>query len=563
MLGAEIIVEVLLEHDIQRIFVYPGGTIAPILDVAKQRGLDIFCSRHEQGAGYAALAAARLGQTAQVAMVTSGPGVTNIMTTIADAYYDSTPLLLFTGQVGTADLGSNLAVRQRGFQEVDAVALLSSLTKAQFQVKKIDDLAQVVCKAFHIAMSDRPGPVLVDLPMDIQRASLESSVIPEKIPLAIPSLPDVDGVQCLSQWLAAARQPLIIAGQGVLQSGAVTLLRQLVELTNIPVSHSLLGLGAIASESLHSLGFHGHTGNQYAGKAIHHADLVLVIGSRLDVCQTGNQYDDFVPNGRVVRIDIDSGEVENCRVHNDLVIYGDAKQVLEILLARLSTLEMPDLSVWWEKIRQWQKSYPLVYDSGAGLKPQAIIEQVDKLTHDKTVVCVTGVGLHQHWVARHFSFDFPHRSLLTSGGHGAMGYDLPTAIGAQLHCENCMVLCFVGDGSLQMNIQELAVVAELKLPIKIIVLDNHRLGIVSQFQKLNWQDDPTTGGKWNPDFAAISRAYGITAMTISESAASHAILQQALVEPGPVLVHCIIDSQEDIVPMLMAGQTLDKMWPYD
>jgi len=369
MLGAEIIVDTLLAHDIRRIFVYPGGTIAPILDVAKQRWLDIFCSRHEQGAGYAALAAARLDQTAQVAMVTSGPGVTNIMTSIADAYYDSTPLLLFTGQVGTADLGSDIAVRQRGFQEVDAVALLSSLTKAQFQVKKIDDLAQVVSKAFHIAMSGRPGPVLVDLPMDVQRASLETSVKPERMPLDLPAAPEIDGLQQMTQWLTAARQPLIIAGQGVLQSDAVAVLRQLVELTNIPVSHSLLGLGAIASKSIHCLGFHGHTGNQYAGKAIHHADLVLVIGSRLDVRQTGNKFDNFVPNGRVVRIDIDSGEVENCRVRTDLVIYGDAKQVLEILLARLSTLELPDLSVWWEKISQWQRSYPLAYDSGAGLKP--------------------------------------------------------------------------------------------------------------------------------------------------------------------------------------------------
>jgi len=507
-----------------------------------------------------------------VAMVISGPGVINIIITIADAYYDSTSLLLLSGQVGITDLGTNFAVRQRGFQEVNAVALLRPLTKAQFQVTDIEELQELICKAFEVAMNGRPGPVLIDLPMDIQRTCLEISITENKTPVSVdttnatstPSkLQDFDGIERLCQWFGTAKQPLIIAGQGVLQAHAEAELRDLVKLTNIPVSHSLLGLGAIASDASHCLGFHGHTGNQYAGKAIHHADLVLVIGSRLDVRQTGNRFADFVPNGKLVRIDIDVDEVENCRVQTDLVIYADAIQLLKTLLSRLSTLTLPDLSVWWEEINHWRKIYPLTYESGGKLKPQAIIETVDKLTRDKQVLCVTGVGSHQHWVARHFSFDSPRRTLLTSGGHGAMGYDLPTAIGAQLHSKNSLVLCFVGDGSLQMNIQELAVIAELQLPIKVIVLDNHRLGIVSQFQKLNWQDDPSTGQKWNPDFAAIATAYGISAVTISESTAPHAILEQALAEPGPVLVHCLIDSQEDIVPMLMAGQTLDKMWPYD
>lgn len=562
--GAHAIVHVFKEHGIERLYVYPGGTIAPILDCAKREEIEIFCARHEQGAGYAALALARLTQTPQVVMVTSGPGVTNIITSVADAYYDSTPLLVLTGQVGTGDLRRDLPLRQRGFQECDTVALLRPVTKAQYQPEKTDELVEVMIEAFRQAVDGRPGPVLVDLPMDVQRGVFMQpfSSRPE-FGKVIPTGPQADDVKQLLDWLMNAKRPLVIAGQGVLQSRAQEALRAFVEHGGIPVSHSLLGLGAINGDSPLSLGFHGHTGNQYAGKAIQCADLVIAAGSRLDVRQTGNQFDAFAPGARLVRIDIDADEVRCSRIRTDLRIEADARITLEALNQSLDGVELPDWSEWREQIGAWRKAYPLSYDKAGPLKPQQIIETASRLSHARKVICVSGVGAHQHWVARHFQFDYPQRRWLTSGGHGAMGYDLPTAIGAQLAAPDALVLCIVGDGSLQINIQELAVLSEHWLPVKMIVLDNHRLGIVSQFQHFNWQDDPTTGHKWNPDFAAIARGYGIKAFTLNTADQADSVLSQALAEEGPVLVHCLIDENEDIVPMLLAGQTLDKMWPYD
>ena len=560
MIGADVIVEAFLAHQVERLYVYPGGTIAPILDSAKRQGVEVFCGRHEQGAGYAALAAARLTHVPQVVMVTSGPGVTNVVTTVADAYYDSTPLVVITGQVATGDLGTGLAVRQRGFQQVDTTALLKPITKAQYLVESSDSLAEVVSQAFREAGDGRPGPVVVDLPMDVQRGEVKRGGVAAASERASSPPPDAAQIDRLVDWLFLAQRPMIIAGQGVLLAHAHQALRNLVELTGIPVSHSLLGLGALSGDSPLSLGFHGHTGNQYAGKAIHHADVLIAVGSRLDVRQTGNKVDAFVPEGRVVRIDVDIAELEHSRVHCELAIRADCRTVLDELLNRLRGKNMPDWSAWRRQIGQWREQYPLDYPQAGALKPQRVVETVDRLTRERDVVCVSGVGAHQHWVARHFQFDYPRRRWLTSGGHGAMGYDLPSAVGAQLQLPDAMVVCFVGDGSLQINIQELAAVAEYDLPVKLIVLDNHRLGIVSQFQQFNWHDDPTTGNKWNPDFAALARAYGIAGYTVSTDDDVEQVLTKALAHSGPALVHCVVDDREDISPMLLAGQTLDQMW---
>ncbi|NOZ52515.1 MAG: thiamine pyrophosphate-binding protein [Gammaproteobacteria bacterium] len=582
MNGADLIVDALVARGIKRLYLFPGGTIAPVLHSAKQRSIDLFCARHEQGAAYAALAAARLSGQPQVVVVTSGPGVTNVITSIADAYYDSTPLLLLTGQVGTTDLCRDLPLRQRGFQEVDTVALLRSVTKAQFLVEETSTLRQTVAQAYTLAGSGRPGPVVVDLPMDVQRAqvilntdagvsnqhvSCYSNHYGNRFPSTTLMQPDSTQLKQLVSWLMTAQRPVIIAGQGVLLSLAHTELRRIVRQHEIPVSHSLLGLGAMPTESGLSLGFHGHTGNQVAGKAIQQADLVIAVGSRLDVRQTGNCYDDFVPDGKIVRLDLDAAEIEGSRIRTDLFINADAKASLTILHSQLQNQCLPDWSDWREQINQWRRDYKLSYEQRyakkSAIKPQYVVECLSTISHGRNVVCVTGVGSHQHWVARHFDFDFPKRRLLTSGGHGAMGYDLPSAIGAQIYDPSALVLCIVGDGSLQLNIQELASVVEYQLPIKIIVIDNHRLGIVSQFQQLNWQDDPTTGCKWNPDFASIAKAYGLAVLSITQSSEVKSGLRQALAHNGPVLVHCIVDETEDIVPMLLSGQTLDCMWPYD
>ncbi len=557
--GAKFIVECFINYKCHRLYVYPGGTIAPILAEAKAQSLDIFCARHEQGAGYAALAAARLLQQPQVLMVTSGPGVTNVITTVADAYYDSTPLVLITGQVGSTDLCGDLPIRQRGFQEVNTPELLKTLTKAQFQPTDPQQLAKAMVEAFTIAAEGRPGPVVIDLLMDLQRSELVPA--PEIIPLpkAVNVQPEGD-LAAVYQLITHAKRPLIIAGQGVLLSGATALLRELSAL-GIPVSHSLLGLGAVPSGYPYSLGFHGHTGTQYAGMAIQQADLLLVMGSRLDIRQTGNQFDRFAENAQIVRIDLDVDEVRQSRIRYDQFINGDVSVVLKQLLEQLDSKALPDWQPWLRQIVMWKQQFALEPMQTEGLLPQHVITAIDQLTEKKKLVCTTGVGAHQHWVARHFTFDEPQRQLLTSGGHGAMGYDLPSAIGAQLAEPGALVLCIVGDGSLQINIQELATIQEYRLPIKIIVLDNYRLGLVSQFQCFNWQDDPTTGQKWNPDFARIARAYDITSVTISNVEELQTVLPQALSSNQAVLVHCKITVEEDIAPMLLAGQTLDKMWP--
>ncbi len=554
--GAKFIIESLIKYHCSRLYVYPGGTIAPMLDEAQRAGLAIFCARHEQGAGYAALAAARLSQQPQVVMVTSGPGVTNVLTCVADAYYDSTPLILITGQVGSGDLCAGRPIRQRGFQEVDAPALLKTITKVQFQPTAPEQLAQVMADAFTLATEGRPGPVLIDLPMDVQRNPLASPMSVR--PLQTPQTHFEGDLSLLCDALAAAQRPLIIAGQGVLQSGATALLRRLVKL-GIPVSHSLLGLGAIGDDEL-NLGFHGHTGHQSAGVAIQQADLLLVIGSRLDVRQTGNQFDRFAEKARIVRIDLDRDEVSESRIRHDQLIQGDVKQVLDALLPMLEKITLPDWQSWRKQIKKWKQQYTFKPMQNKGLLPQQVIEAADKITAGRTLICTTGVGSHQHWVARHFTFDVPQRRLLTSGGHGAMGYDLPSAVGAQLANPDALVLCIVGDGSFQMNLQELAAIQAYQLPVKIIILDNHRLGLVSQFQQFNWQSDPTTGEKWNPDFAQIANGFGIESHTITEAAQLQSILPQALKSPQAVLVHCQVAIEEDITPMLLAGQTLDKMW---
>jgi acetolactate synthase I/II/III large subunit len=563
MNGADILANIFKEHGLKRVFTFPGGTIAPIFDALVRRHFEIVCARHEQGAGYIALAIARLTRKPQVVLVTSGPGVTNLATVIADAYFDSTPLIAITGQVGTGDLCSGRKVRQCGFQQIDTVSLMQSITKATFQPKSIEELAVKIEEAFIIATEGRPGPVVLDVPMNIQMGICEDSkerFIRE--PKNVPD-PDLNLVKRVAELLATAERPVIFAGQGVLLSDAVCELRELAVSRDIPVVTSLLGLGAFPTNAPLSLGFAGHTGNQYAGLALYDADVVLVVGARLDVRQTGSLPDKFVPNGKIIRIDLDKAELEYPRVKSHVDIHSDAKRTLSDLISILRSKAPKDTRQWHEKIAGWKKLFPLDFDKKSTfIKPQHIIKAVNMLTLGEKVIVTSGVGSHQQWSARHFDYDLPNRVWLTSGGHGAMGYDLPSAIGAQIAFPDYTVVCFVGDGSFQMNIQELQSVIEFGTPIKIFILDNKRLAMVSQFQLLNWPSDPTTGNKNNPNFAAIAKAYGIKAFTLDDPHKVETVIQEALEYEGPTLVHCHVDPHEDVVPMLLAGQTMDKMWPY-
>lgn len=561
ILGADVIVESFLEHGLRRIFTYPGGTLAPIFEACIKHNIDIFCARHEQGSGYAALAIARLTRRPQVVMVTSGPGVTNLVTCIADAFFDSVPLVVITGQVGTADLTCGRKVRQCGFQQVDTVAITKSITKGVFQPLSSGELRSVMSDAFALASDGRPGPVVVDMPMDVQRAQQDTTILPARKPTSVLEPPPSSSIKKASQWLLEAKRPVILSGQGVLMADACKELRELALTMGIPVVMSLLGLGSFPSDEPLALGFVGHTGNLYAAHALQHADYVLIVGARLDLRQTGTLTDQFVPKGRKVRIDIDPDELLYSRIQVDLNIHADAKQTLRDILGALHTSTELDIEPWRRQVREWKSQYRLSYEcEGPIIKPQHIIEATNELTKGRSTVVVSGVGSHQQWTARHFSFDYPNRAWLTSGGHGAMGFDLPAAIGAHLARPNDLVLCLVGDGSLQMNIQELKTAQETGGPIKIIVLDNSRLAMVSQFQLLTWKSDPVTGSKNNPDFAAVARAYGIKAWTLKDPHEIYSTIQAALVHQGPALVHCLVDSREDVVPMLLAGQALDRMW---
>ena len=558
--GAELVARAVRAAGLDTVFLFPGGTVAPVIDALGRSGVRCVCLRHEQGAGYAALAGARLGNRPAVALVSSGPGVTNAVTCVADAYYDSVPLIVLTGQVGTPDLKRSRSLRQRGFQEVDTKSLMASIAKAVLQPESPGDLRAMLPEAFALAMAGRPGPVVIDLPMDVQRG--EAAPGPE-IAIACPPLrrtPESAAVAAAVEALAAARRPVLLAGAGVALAGAEQALRHFIARAPMPVTQSLPALGVFPTDHSLALGFHGHTGNQYAGLALHNADLVLVVGSRLDVRQTGTLTDRFAPGAKVLRIEIDAAEIAHARIRVDLTLEADAASGLEALTRALEGVSLPDWSAWHQTVLQYRAAHPLPLGRDGALTAQRVIAAADRLTQGRAVVAVTGVGSHQQWSGRHFTLDRPRRAWLTSAGHGTMGYDLPAAIGAAFARPGALVLCFAGDGSVQLNIQELAALKEFGLPVKLFVLDNRRFAIVSQFQKLNWGSDPTCGDKVNPDFAALARAYGIEALTITQLAGLEEALAPALASPGPVLIHCLIDGAEDISPMLLAGQTMDAMW---
>ena len=559
--GADLVLETFLRHQVRHVFIFPGGTIAPILDrIEKHSKIEIVCPRTEQGAGYAALGYARMTGETAVFMVTSGPGVTNAVTPIADAYYDNIPMVVITGQVGTGDMRGDLPVKQRGFQEVDTVDLMKPITKAAFLVKDVRELSNVMEQAFFLACSGRQGPVVVDLPMNIQRGQLQGEAHPiTKSNEVVPFVP-ADKIETLAQWIAHAERPVILAGGGVIASGATRELRALAEACGIPVTMSMPGMGAFPSRSPLSLGMCGYAGSQYANMAMYKADLLIGVGTTFHLRQTGSLPDKTVEKGRVARIDLDINELRHSRVPLDLEINADAKAVLAALERALQRMNRPDTAKWREQIAAWKAQYPLLTGKPSHLpKPQAVIQAVNVSVEGRPVIVTTGVGQHQCWVPRHFDFDAPDRVLLTSSGHGTMGFDLPAAIGAKIANPGATVVCFAGDGSLQMNIQELATIAEQQMDIKIVVLDNHALSIVAQFQRQNWKSHPSTGERYNPDFAAIAEAYGIAGVSVTSDDGMRAKISAAMKRKGPVLIHCHVDPQEDLLPMLLGGHTLDDM----
>ena len=568
MLISEIIAKTFKSLGVSRIFIFPGGTIAPLLDSLIKEGIDYFCSINEQGTGYGAIGAAKVTGFPQVVMVTSGPGVTNLLTPIADAYYDSIPLIVLTGQVATKDINFEKKVRQTGFQETDTISIFKPVTKKSHILTLNENISNTILSSFLLSNDGRPGPVHIDLPMDIQR----SNVIPENSKEdSLDIINETSTTKDMSkdfskiiELLSKSERPLILAGNGIYISNSVNEFRTFVEKYSIPVVCSLPGVGSLPSDHPLCFSFVGHTGEYFANLATYYSDLLIVFGARLDVRQTGTKIDDFKKNKKIVKIDVDPNELEFGRVKGDININIELKQFFTEFLS--SNLEMPKKYIKWiDKINGWENKYhSSQFYKKSSLSMYDIIQAVDKVTQDRRVIVTSGVGNQQQMVSRYFTFDYPKRRWLTSAGHGSMGFDIPTNIGAILDAKkNTLGIVFVGDGSFQMNVQELAIIREYNLPIKIFVLDNRRLGIVSQFQLLNWDSDPSTGNKNNPSFSKIGKAYDLGGFDIFEKKEIPIVLQKVFKDLSPVVVHCHVDYFDDALPMLLADQKMNEMYPFE
>ena len=570
MLGAEIIAKTLKSIGVKRVFLFPGGTIAPLLDALVQEGIGYVCTRNEQGAGYAAIGAAKVTGFPQVVMVTSGPGATNVVTPVADAYYDSVPLLVFTGQVGTKDINFERKIRQTGFQETDTVSIFEPVTKSSHILSPDEDVSKRIFNSFMLTKEGRPGPVLVDLPMDVQRSEIKHKLSNKFLDATTiidnnEKTKDISGIFLkIAELISNSKRPLILAGNGIYLSNSVNEFRSFVKKTNIPVVCSLPGLGTLPSNHPLCFSFIGHTGEYFANLAAYYSDFLIVLGARLDLRQTGSEIDDFKMNKKILRVDIDKNELEYGRIKGDINININLKHFLNDFLSSNPDMPINRYSEWVDKINLWKnKFHSSQFYQKTSLYSYDIIQAVDEITQDKKVIVTSGVGGHQQMTARYFTFDYPRHKWLTSAGHGTMGYDVPTAIGAILNeDEDTCGIVFVGDGSFQMNTQELATIKENNLPIKIFVLDNQRLGIVSQFQLLNWKSDPSTGDKNNPSFSKIGRAYGLNGFDISEKNKISSILEKVFSNLAPAVIHCHVDCSEDTLPMLMPGQKMNEMYPF-
>ncbi len=560
MTGAQIIVEALKREGVEIVFGYPGGAVIDIYDeLYRTPEIKHVLVRHEQGATHAADGLARSTGRVGVCLVTSGPGATNTVTGIATAYMDSIPIVVLTGQVPTKLIGND------AFQEVDITGITRPCTKHNFLVKRVEDLAWTLKAAFHIARTGRPGPVLVDLPKDVQQAKTEFNW-PEEIRLRSYNPvyePNKRQVEKAYRLLEASTRPVILVGGGVIASGAHEEVRELAELLHIPVTMTLMGLGGFPGTHEYSLGMLGMHGTYYANMAVANSDLIIAVGARFDDRVTG-KVDAFAPMAKIVHIDIDPTSIQkNVRV--DVPIVGDCKRALARLLEIIKEVGRPtklwkeQFKEWWEQIDIWKRRYPLTYkQDGEHIKPQFVIEKLYELTKGEAIVC-TEVGQNQMWTAQFYKFDKP-RTLLSSGGLGTMGYGFPAAIGAQMANPDKLVIDIAGDGSIQMNIQEMATAMDQRLPIKVIILNNGYLGMVRQWQEL-FYDRRYSAVQFAtiPDFVKLAEAYGAVGLRATKPEEVEPTLKKALEINNLVLVDIHIAPEEGVFPMVPAGRATTEM----
>ncbi len=543
MNGAQFIVQALTQQNINQVFGYPGGAIMPLYDALFDSDIDHLLCRHEQGAAMAAIGYARATGDVGVCIATSGPGATNLITGLADALLDSIPVVAITGQVASNLIGTD------AFQEIDVLGLSLACTKHSFQVETAEQLGPIIEQAFSIAKSGRPGPVLIDIPKDIQLGEAFAQPLMQ----SIPETQTIDPMQLqqAKQMIQAAQKPLLYIGGGVGMANAVTELRDFVVQSNIPSVCTLKGIGCIAHDSAYFMGMVGMHGSKAANLAIQECDLLIAVGARFDDRVTG-KLDEFAVHAKVLHLDIDAAEIDKLR-RVELAMNDDLKQLLPALA---STTNIAD---WQAQIRNMKQEFANRYDHpGEAIYAPAMLHQLAKMKPDNTIIC-SDVGQHQMWVAQHMFVDKPENHI-SSSGLGTMGFGIPAAVGAQMARPDDTVIAVSGDGSFMMNVQELGTIKRKQLPIKILLIDNQRLGMVRQWQKLffdgRYSETILTD---NPDFVTLASAFDIPGETIVVKSQLQGALTRLLESDGPYLLHVSISEEENVWPLVPPGAANHKM----
>jgi acetolactate synthase-1/2/3 large subunit len=552
--GAQIFLECLKKEKVKVIFGYPGGSVLDIYDALYDSKINHLMTRHEQGAVHAADGYARATGDVGVCLVTSGPGATNTVTGLATAYMDSIPIVVFTGQVPTKLIGND------AFQEADIVGISRPCTKHNYLVEKTEDLPRVIKEAFHIARSGRPGPVLVDLPKDILGKEVEFKPA-EKVEIRgyKPTYKgNVRQIERVLDEVSKAKKPVIYAGGGVILSDASKELRLFAKKTNIPVTMTLMGLGCFPGTDPMSLGMIGMHGTFRANMAVTNCDLLIAIGARFDDRITGD-INAFASYAKIVHIDIDPTSISK-NIPVDIPVVGDVKEILKSALGILKEkkVKKPGRKKWFDDIQVWRDKHSLDYKMKEIIKPQYVVEKIYEVTKGDCII-TTEVGQNQMWAAQYFNYDKP-RTLLTSGGLGTMGYGFPAAIGAQVALPNKTVIDIAGDGSIQMNIQELATAVEYNLPVKIAILNNYSLGMVRQWQQL-FYDRRYSHSTFtqHPDFVKLAEAYGAVGLRTDKPGEVEQVIKKALSINKPVIMDFIVENEECVYPMVPAGAPISDM----
>lgn len=549
MTGAQIVVECLKRLGVSTIFGYPGGAVLPIYDALYGCGIEHILVRHEQAAIHGAEGYARATGKVATVLATSGPGATNLVTGITDAYMDSIPVVIITGQVPRSMIGRD------AFQEADVIGITMPITKHNFQVRDAAELPRVLMEAYHIAGTGRPGPVLVDIPKDVSN-QVAPFVFPESVnirgynPTTEPSAFQIEKV-CSA--IAKSKRPLLYIGGGIISADASEELRQFARQSGIPVVTTLMGLGAFPPDDPLFVGMLGMHGTYAANMAVYHCDLLIALGVRFDDRVTG-KLERFSPHSKKVHVDIDPAEIGK-NVAVDYPIVADVKNALKALNEKAPHANCGD---WIYDLQAWNREYPLHYEENAEvLKPQYVIDLLDRMTNSEAIV-TTEVGQHQMWAAHFYRAKHP-RTFITSGGLGTMGFGFPAAMGAQIAKPDATVICIAGDASFQMNIQELQTIAERNLPVKVFVINNGYLGMVRQWQEMFFENRYSESRIGAPDFVRVAEAFNVKGIRVTKPSEVETAIAEALAHPGPVVVDCIVEEEENVFPMVPPGKGNDEM----